>query len=147
MANGVRDSREIDDPKDRRKFMKCLAWAASGVLRVMEGGVLRAQTLGTGGGTATQPGSDEFSFVQLSDSDIGFRRAPNPEVTATLREAVAKVNALAAAPGFVVHTGDLTHLAKPDQFETFAEVMGELKTGQTFFVPGEHDVIGDDGTQ
>lgn len=147
MANGVRDSGKIADPKERRRFMKCMAWAGSGVLWVMQGGVLRAQTLGTGVGTGAQSGSGEFSFVQLSDSHIGFHQAPNPDVTATLREAVAKVNALAAAPGFVVHTGDLTHLAKPDQFDTFAEVMGELKTGQAFFVPGEHDVIGDDGKQ
>jgi Icc protein len=147
MANRVRDSREIDDPKERRKFMKCMAWAGSGVLWVMQGGVLRAQMLGTGAGTGAQSGNGEFSFVQLSDSHIGFHQAPNPDVTATLREAVAKVNAQSVAPGFVVHTGDLTHLAKPDQFDTLAEVMGELKTDQTFFVPGEHDVIGDDGKQ
>ena len=147
MANGVRDSRESDARKERRKFMKCMAWAGSGVLWAMQGGVLRAQTLATGAGTAVQPGSGEFSFVQLSDSHIGFHQAPNPDVTATLREAVAKVNALSVAPAFVVHTGDLTHLAKSDQFDTLAEVMGELKTDQTFFVPGEHDVIGDDGKQ
>ncbi|HEV2220681.1 MAG TPA: plastocyanin/azurin family copper-binding protein [Casimicrobiaceae bacterium] len=147
MANDARDSGEIGDSIERRKFMKCMAWAGSGVLWAMQGGVLRAQALGAGARTGTQSGSGEFSFVQLSDSHIGFRQAPNPDVTATLREAVAKVNALSVAPGFVVHTGDLTHLAKPGQFDTFAEVMGELKTDQRFFVPGEHDVIGDDGEQ
>src|SRR5487761_298828 len=147
MANGVRDSRESDDRKERRKFMKCMAWAGSGVLWAMQGGVLRAQTLAAGAGTAVQPGSGEFSFVQVSDSHIGFHQAPNPDVTATLRDAIAKVNELPVQPDFVVHTGDLKHLAKAVQFDTAQQVMQELKVSQVFHVPGEHDVIGDDGKQ
>lgn len=147
MAKDLRDSLTIDGPKKRRKFMKCMAWTGTGVVWIMKGGVLRAQTLGIGTGAAARTRAGEFSFVQLSDSHIGFHQAPNPDVTATLREAITKVNAQSVAADFVVHTGDLTHLAKPDQFDAFAEAMRELKTDRTFFVPGEHDVIGDDGKQ
>ena len=147
MADDLPDSRTIDELKRRRKFIKCMAWAGSGVLWTMEGGVLRAQMLAAGTASGAPGRAGEFSFVQLSDSHIGFHQAPNPDVTATLREAITKVNAQSVASDFVVHTGDLTHLAKPDQFDAFAEAMRELKTDQTFFVPGEHDVIGDDGQQ
>jgi 3',5'-cyclic AMP phosphodiesterase CpdA len=147
MATDRRDSSAIDTPAQRRDFLKCMAWAGTGVLWVMQGGVLRAQTLGAGGQGATTPPAGEFSFVQVSDSHVGFHQAPNPDVTATLREAIAKVNALPARPDFVVHTGDLTHLAKPDQFDIAQQVMQELKVSQVFHVPGEHDVLGDDGKQ
>ena len=147
MAKDLPDFGSSDELEKRRKFMKCMAWAGTGVLWVMESGVLRAQTLGTGAAPAAPPRAGAFSFVQLSDSHVGFHQAPNPDVTTTLREAVAKVNALPVAPDFVVHTGDLTHLAKPEQFDAFAEAMSGLKIGQTFFVPGEHDVIGDEGKQ
>jgi 3',5'-cyclic AMP phosphodiesterase CpdA len=147
MAIDHRDTRKDDDLTERRKFLKCMAWAGTGVLWTMQGGVLRAETMGDGADSAARSRAGEFSFVQLSDSHIGFHQAPNPDVTATLREAIARVNALPKAPDFVVHTGDLTHLAKPDQFDMVAQVMQELKTSETFFVPGEHDVIGDDGKQ
>lgn len=141
------DDQQVAAPgMDRRKFLKCMAWAGGGVLWVMQGGVLRAQTLGAGDAAAAIVGST-FSFVQISDSHIGFHQAPNPDVTATLREAISKVNALPVPPAFVVHTGDLTHLAKPEQFDTVAQVVRGLKAEHTFFVPGEHDVLGDNGQQ
>jgi len=137
----------VEQPTPRRKFLKCMTWAGTGVLWVMQGGVLRAQALDARGTDPVPARRGDFSFVQVSDSHIGFHQAPNPDVTATLREAVAKVNALPARADFVVHTGDLTHLAKPDQFDTAAQVMGELATDRVFYVPGEHDVLGDDGKQ
>lgn len=141
------DDQQVARPgMDRRKFLKCMAWAGGGVLWVMRGGVLSAQTLDMGDSVAAVAGST-FSFVQISDSHIGFHQAPNPDVTATLREAVAKVNALSVAPAFVVHTGDLTHLAKPEQFDTVAQVVKGTKAGHTFFIPGEHDTLGDDGRE
>lgn len=133
------------DGLDRRHFLKCMAWVGGGVLWAMQGGVLRAQILAAGSAAAVS--GSTFSFVQVSDSHIGFHQAPNADVTATLREAVAKINALPVAPAFVIHTGDLTHLAKPEQFDTVAQVMHGTKVSQTFFVPGEHDVLGDDGAQ
>jgi 3',5'-cyclic AMP phosphodiesterase CpdA len=83
-------------------------------------------------------------FVQISDSHIGFDKAANPDVTATLREAVAKIKGSTQKPSFVLHTGDLTHLSKAAEFDTLQQVLTELAL-PVFYVPGEHDVLGDDG--
>jgi Icc protein len=82
--------------------------------------------------------------VQISDSHIGFNKAANPNVTATLQAAIDKINALTVRPAFVLHTGDITQLSKPEEFDTAAETLKGVKTDQIFYVPGEHDVL--DGT-
>ena len=84
-------------------------------------------------------------FVQISDSHIGFNKEANKDVTATLQEAVAKVNALPQSPALVLHTGDITQLAKAEEFDTANEVLKGLKTSRVFYVPGEHDVATDNG--
>src|SRR5262249_20223664 len=86
----------------------------------------------------------DFSFAQISDSHIGFRKEPNKDVTGTLKLAIDKINALKERPAFLLHTGDLTHLAKPEEFDTCAEVIKGFK-GETFYVPGEHDLFTDEG--
>ena len=83
-------------------------------------------------------------FVQISDSHIGFDKPANTDVTATLRAAIAKIKAAPEPPSFVLHTGDLTHLSKPAEFDTLQQVMSELSL-PVFYVPGEHDVLADDG--
>jgi 3',5'-cyclic AMP phosphodiesterase CpdA len=87
----------------------------------------------------------ELSFVQISDSHIGFNKAANPDVVATLEVAIARINALPAPPSFVIHTGDLTQLSKPDEFDTLGQVLKGIRTNQIFYVPGEHDVLDDSG--
>ncbi len=133
------------DGIDRRGFLKCMAWAGTGLVWTAASGVLTSRhlraALGEGAGQAT------FTFAQISDSHIGFDREANKDVVATLREAVARVNALPERPDFVIHTGDLTHLSKPEQFDTLDQVLKEMKTGRVFFVPGEHDVLEDDGAR
>jgi 3',5'-cyclic-AMP phosphodiesterase len=83
-------------------------------------------------------------FVQISDSHTGFDKAANPDVTATLREAITKIKTLPEAPSFLLHTGDLTHLSKPQEFDTLQQVLSELSQ-PIFYVPGEHDMLVDDG--
>ena len=97
------------DGVDRRGFLKCMAWAGTGVLWTLTGGILRSQTLSrvSDAPKAFGAGSD-LSFVQISDSHIGFNKEANKDVAATLREAVAKINALPGTPSFMLHTGDLT---------------------------------------
>ena len=132
------------DGIDRRGFLKCMAWAGTGTLCVLQGGVLKSFALSD----ITQKIGDikgDISFVQISDSHIGFNKDANPDVTATLRQAIAKVNALPEPPSFVLHTGDLTHLSKPEEFDTLSESLKSLKTDQIFYVPGEHDVLNDNG--
>ena len=134
-----------DDGIDRRGFLKCMAWAGTGTLCVVQGGVLKSFALSDIMRQKIGDLKGDLSFVQISDSHIGFNKAANMDVTATLREAIAKVNALPTPPAFVLHTGDLTHLSKPDEFDTLAESLKSLKTDQVFYVPGEHDVLDDNG--
>jgi len=133
------------DGIDRRGFLKCMAWAGTGTLCVLQGGVLKSFALGDVLQQKIGKISGDLSFVQISDSHIGFNKEANPDVTATLREAIAKVNALPTPPSFVLHTGDLTQLSKPEEFDTLAESLKSLKTGRIFYVPGEHDVLSDNG--
>src|SRR4029077_20029528 len=86
-----------------------------------------------------------FSFVQISDSHIGFDKAANKDVIGTLERAVAKINALPHPPAFVLHTGDHVHLSTPEEFDTVQQILGTIKTDRVFNVPGEHDVFVDHG--
>jgi Icc protein len=133
------------DGVDRRGFLKCMAWAGTGTLCLLQGGVLKSFALTDVLQKNVGNLKGDLSFVQISDSHIGFNKPANPDVTATLREAIAKVNALPNPPSFVLHTGDLTHLSKPEEFDTLAESLKSLKTDKIFYVPGEHDVLNDNG--
>ncbi len=129
------------DGIDRRGFLECMAWVGTGLAWTVAGGVLSSRVFGAGAG---QKEKSDFTFVQISDSHIGFAKPPNTDVVGTLKATVAKINALPTRPDILIHTGDLTHLAKPAEFDTVAEVLKEAKVGQTFFVPGEHDIFTDD---
>jgi len=144
MSQYIRDNHDTDGI-DRRGFLKCMAWAGTGTYCVLQGGVLKSFALSDI--MQHQPGSlkGDLSFVQISDSHIGFNKDANPDVTATLREAIAKINSLPTPPSFVLHTGDLTHLSKPEEFDTLAESLKSVKTERIFYVPGEHDVLNDNG--
>lgn len=131
------------DGIDRRGFLECMAWAGTGALCLFSGGVLKSYALGDPRAAQAMEKAD-FSFVQISDSHIGFNKAANPDVTATLQAAVDKINALPDRPQLVLHTGDITQLSKPEEFDTAEQVLKSLKSGPIFFVPGEHDVL--DGT-
>ncbi len=85
--------------------------------------------------------------MQISDSHIGFNKPANTDVIGTLKQAIAKINALPTAPDFILHTGDLTHLSEPEEFDTLDQLLKTTKAGQIFYVPGEHDVISDNGKE
>ena len=122
---------------DRRHALECMVWAGTGVLWTMSGGIPVARGLLGEAKAATETG---FSFLQMSDSHIGFNKAANPDALATLREAVAKVKAMPVKPSYIIHTGDITHLSKPGEFDNAEQVFGE--TGlKIHYVPGEHDII------
>src|SRR4051794_35304532 len=133
------------DGIDRRGFLECMAWAGTGVLWMMSGGILKSygmsQLIDKAGGLKKGlmlPKSD-FSFVQISDSHIGFNKPANPDVTGTLQATIAKINAMPDAPKFILHTGDLSHLAQADQFDALDQSMKSVNK-QIFYVPGEHDL-------
>src|SRR5207302_8031016 len=135
------------DGVDRRGFLKCMAWAGTGVLWTMSGGILKSQPLGRASDAATLAAGADLSFVQISDSHIGFNKEANKDVAATLREAVAKINALPKTPSFMLHTGDLTHLAEAEEFDTLGQILKSCKAREVFYVPGEHDILNDNGQQ
>ena len=127
---------------DRRGFLKCMQWAGAGVIWSFAGGVPASRLLG-----AAKTRAEDFAFVQISDSHIGFDKAANPDVTGTFQAVVDKINALDQQPDFILHTGDLSHLAKASEFDTLDQLLRGLRRKEAFFVPGEHDLLGDDGKQ
>ncbi len=137
-----------DDEKgwDRRGFLQCMAWVGTGAMWTLSSGVLKGMPIehAAHGAMGSTAGMGGLRFVQISDSHIGFDKPANTDVTATLREAVAKIKAASEPPSFVLHTGDLTHLSKPSEFDTLQQVLSELSL-PIFYVPGEHDVLQDDG--
>jgi len=133
-----------DDGIDRRGFLRCMAWAGTGVAWGLVGGIPTSFRVG-GLTTLTDEQRKSIFFAQISDSHIGFNKDANKDVTATLQEAVAKLNALPQRPAFVLHTGDITQLAKPEEFDTANEVLKSVKADRVWYVPGEHDVAGDNG--
>jgi 3',5'-cyclic-AMP phosphodiesterase len=139
-------SRKNDDQgMDRRHFLECMAWVGTGAVWTMSSGVLRGAPLGQSArGPMMAHGTGGLRFAQISDSHIGFNKPANMDVTATLRLAIEKIKAEPDPPAFVLHTGDLTHLSRPDEFDTLQQVLSDLPV-PVFYVPGEHDVLGDDG--
>jgi 3',5'-cyclic-AMP phosphodiesterase len=123
---------------NRRGLLKCMAWTGTGVVWGLSGGVPRTLgLLGSAAAAEVQPGS--LTFVQISDSHIGFHLPPNPDPAGTLGEAIAKIKAMPAQPAFLVHTGDISHLSKADQWDT-AEQVVKGANKEVFYIPGEHDV-------
>jgi 3',5'-cyclic-AMP phosphodiesterase len=145
--NFADDQNGNNDGIDRRGFLECMAWAGTGVLWMMSGGILKSygmsQMIDRASGGLKKglilPKSD-FSFIQISDSHIGFNKAANPDVVGTLQATIDKINAMPKAPSFVLHTGDLSHLAQADEFDTLDQSLKSVKTDKIFYVPGEHDL-------
>jgi 3',5'-cyclic-AMP phosphodiesterase len=127
---------------DRRGFLKCMAWVGTGAVWTMTSGILKGMPIEQAARSGNQAGG--LRFVQISDSHIGFNKDANPDVTSTLRAAIAKIHALPQPPSFVLHTGDLTHLAKPEEFDTLQQELAGI-AAPVFYVPGEHDVLNDNG--
>ncbi len=149
MATHKKDEIEHDhnhDGVDRRGFLKCMAWAGTGAFCVIKGGVLQSYSLSRLSEIDEGTTKGAFSFVQISDSHMGFDKAANPDVVGTLKAAIAKVNALPGSPDFMLHTGDITHLSKPAEFDTTEQLLKEAKPKEIFYVPGEHDLL-DEGQQ
>jgi len=133
------------DRIDRRGFLECMAWAGTGVVWASAGGVLSSRLITEASAADAAAGS--FTFVQISDTHVGFKGEANKDAAATLQQVVDRVNALRPAPAFVLHTGDQTHGQKAGAFDTVAEILKTVKTGRIFYVPGEHDVFLDGGTE
>src|SRR5215471_11563345 len=127
------------DRMDRRGFLECMAWVGTGVVWTAAGGTFSSRVLPAAEAAETAEGG--FSFVQISDTHVGFKGEANKDAAATLQEVIDRVNALRPAPAFLLHTGDQTHGQKAGAFDTVAEILKGAKVERVFYVPGEHDVF------
>ncbi len=129
------------DGVDRRGFLRCMAWAGTGLVWTLSGGILSSCTLPQAGDQAR----GDFTFAQVSDSHIGFNNVPNADVTGTFQKAIARIGSLQDRPAFVLHTGDVSHLSRAEQYDTVDQILKGGKFDQAFYVPGEHDTFVDNG--
>ncbi|MDE2477204.1 MAG: metallophosphoesterase [Alphaproteobacteria bacterium] len=129
----------------RRGALKCLAAGGAGTLFALSGGVFQAIDLALGA-TAAAVAPGQMSFVQISDSHIGFKGEANRDVAATVARSIDLVNALPTRPSLIIHTGDITHLSKPAEFDMAQQLLSRL-AGELHTVPGEHDVIDGPGKE
>jgi hypothetical protein len=123
---------------NRRGFLKCMTWAGTGLVWTLAGGV--PASIGLEAATAATRKAAPFSFVQVSDSHVGFAKPLNPDARVTFREAVAKIAAMPQKPDFIIHTGDVTQLSKDDQFDDADQIL-KAAGAPVFHIPGEHDVL------
>ncbi len=122
---------------NRRKILECMTWAGTGVLWTIAGGVPRSLGI-IDQALAAEPG--KLSFLQISDSHVGFDKPANPNAIGTLEEAIGKIKTLPVKPAFMIHTGDITHLSKPAEFDNADRVISQAGL-DVHYVPGEHDFI------
>src|ERR1700719_552034 len=130
-----------EDGVSRRHALECMLWGGTGVLWAVSGGVPKSLSLL--GRIEAATAASSFTFLQISDSHVGFDKAANPNALGTLKEAMDKVATLPVKPAFMIPTGDITHLSKPAQFDNADQVIGAARL-DVHYVPGEHDIIDDD---
>jgi len=131
---------EHDDGMNRRKVLECMTWAGTGVLWTITGGV--PASLGIIDEAVAAPAKG-FTFLQISDSHMGFDKPANPNVKGTLEEAIARVKTLPVKPSFMIHTGDISHLSKPSEFDDADQIISRAGLNVRY-VPGEHDLLDED---
>ena len=131
----------------RRQLLRHTAWFGAAVVLTVTGGevISHLGTSPTAAPAAVATDPNALRFVQVSDSHLGFTGPANTDVTGSFSRAIDQVNNLGFRPDFVMHTGDLTHLSTPGQFDQVRQMMNGLHTGAVFTVPGEHDSVDDHG--
>ena len=138
MSDGTQNGRKVG--VNRRKVLECMTWAGTGVLWTISAGVPRSLGIID---TALAAEPNKITFLQISDSHVGFDKPANPNVIGTLEEAIAKVKSLPTKPSFMIHTGDITHLSKPAEFDNAQGVISKVGL-DVHYVPGEHDLLDED---
>src|SRR5215203_3278548 len=127
----------FDNGTTRRKVLECMTWAGTGLLWTVSGGVPRS--LGLVDQVMAQE-NQGLTFLQISDSHVGFDKPANPNANGTLEEAIGRIRALPRQPSFMIHTGDITHLSKPAEFDDADKIISQARL-DVHYVPGEHDII------
>ena len=126
--------------QSRRNALKCLAYGGAGTLFALSGGVFTPIDLAMAG--TDKQGTARLGkplFIQISDTHIGFNKDANPDVNGTLTQTIDLVNGMAEQPALIIHTGDITHLSKPAEFDMAQQLFSRLRATEMHTVPGEHD--------
>jgi 3',5'-cyclic AMP phosphodiesterase CpdA len=126
--------------ESRRRALKCMAFGGAGTVFAMAGGIFTPVDLAMA--AADKEGTARLGkplFVQISDSHIGFNKDANPDVAGTLKQSIDLVNGMKDQPPLIIHTGDITHLSKPAEFDLAQQLFSGLRTTEMHTVPGEHD--------
>jgi 3',5'-cyclic-AMP phosphodiesterase len=150
--DNVSQDRDTESPEvlggdgvDRRGFLQCMAWAGTGLVWAATGGVFSSRILSQA--SAAEGAASDFSFVQISDTHIGFKGEANKDALGTFEQALTRIKALDPAPAFIIHTGDITHAQKAGAFDTVTEGIKGTKIDRAFYIPGENDVFADGGKE
>ncbi|MBV1698854.1 MAG: metallophosphoesterase [Hyphomicrobiales bacterium] len=125
------------DGISRRRVLECMSWTGTGVLWSIAGGVPRSLGIIDEAVAQERPG---LTFLQISDSHVGFDKPANPNALGTLEEAIGRINALPVKPAFMIHTGDISHLSTPSQFDDADRIISQTRL-DVHYVPGEHDFL------
>lgn len=128
----------------RRKMLSCMGWTGTGLLWTMVAGVPTVTGFGSRAWAENTQSSNAFMFMQISDSHIGFNKDPNMDPAGTLQEAISDIRKINSKPALLLHTGDVSQLSKPEQFDTADQIIRGAGL-DTYYVPGEHDTLGDNG--
>ena len=131
-----------NDGPSRRKVLECMTWAGTGVLWTTSGGVPHSLGLVDEAKASEALAADAtgLTFLQISDSHMGFDKPANPNAKGTLEEAIARIKAIPTKPAFMIHTGDITHLSKVSEFDDAEKIISQARL-DVHYVPGEHDII------
>jgi len=124
----------------RRNALRCLAYGGAGTLFVLSGGVLTPFDLANAAASGSPRPAGRPLFVQISDTHVGFSKEANPDVTITLNRTIDLLNGLSEQPDLLIHTGDITHLSRPEEFDLAQQLLGRLRVSELHTVPGEHDI-------
>ena len=133
------------DGVDRRGFLQCMAWSGTGLVWAATGGIFSSRILSQA--SASEQAASDFSFVQISDTHIGFKGEANKDALGTFEQALARIKALDPAPAFIIHTGDITHAQKAGAFDIVTEGLKGTKIDRAIYIPGENDVFADGGKE
>src|ERR1700678_722801 len=126
----------------RRNALKCMAYGGAGTLFALSDGGFTPIAPAMARGYAEKKKGKTLGkplFVQISDTHIGFNKEANPDVAGTLSQTIDIVNAMPVLPALIIHTGDITALSKPAEFDQAQQLFSRLRTTEMHTVPGEHD--------